>query len=64
MRASGFTAPLTPITLTITDTLELPGMIYSQAWGDVHIITYNGLKYDFQATGDYVLAESRVPGDN
>jgi hypothetical protein len=62
--ASGFTAPLTPITLTIADTLELPGMIYSQAVGDVHIITYNGLKYDFQASGDYVLAESRVPGDN
>ena len=62
--ASGFTAPLPPITLTIADTLELPGMIYSQAWGDVHIITYNGLKYDFQASGDYVLAQSRIPGDN
>ena len=62
--ASGFSAPLTPITLTIADTLELPGMIYSQAVGDVHIITYNGLKYDFQASGDYVLAESRIPGDN
>ena len=62
--ASGFTAPLPPITLTIADTLELPGMVYSQAWGDVHIITYNGLKYDFQASGDYVLAQSRIPGDN
>ncbi len=62
--ASGFTAPLTPITLTIDDTLELPGMIYSQAEGDVHIFTYNGLEYDFQATGDFVLAQSRVPGDN
>jgi hypothetical protein len=62
--ASGYSAPLTPVTLTITDTLELPSMIYSQAVGDVHIITYNGLKYDFQAGGDYVLAESRIPGDN
>jgi hypothetical protein len=62
--ASGFTAPLTPISLTITDSLELPGMIYSQAFGDVHILTYNGLNYDFQATGDYVLANSRIPGDN
>jgi hypothetical protein len=39
-------------------------MIYSQARGDVHILTYNGLNYDFQATGDFVLAQSRVPGDN
>src|SRR5262249_39558809 len=62
--ASGFTAPLSPITLTITDTLELPGMVYSQAFGDVHIITYNGLKYEFQATGDFTLAQSRIPGDN
>jgi hypothetical protein len=62
--ASGFSAPLTPITLTITDTLELPGMVYSQAWGDVHIITYNGLTYNFQDTGDFVLAESRIPGDD
>ena len=62
--SSGFAAPLTPVTLTIADTLELPGMVYSQAFGDVHIITYNGLKYDFQATGDFTLAQSRVPGDN
>ena len=62
--ASGYTAPMAPITLTIADTLELPSMIYSQAWGDVHIITYNGLTYNFQATGDFVLAKSRIPGDN
>ena len=61
---SGFSAPLAPITLTIAYTLELPGMIYSQAFGDVHILTYNGLNYDFQATGDYVLAQSRIPDDN
>ncbi len=62
--ASGYSAPLSPITLTIADTLELPSMIYSQAFGDVHIITYNGLTYNFQATGDFVLAQSRIPGDN
>src|SRR5262249_14485477 len=44
--SSGFAAPLTPITLTIADTLELPGMIYSHAFGDVHILTYDGLNYD------------------
>ena len=62
--ASGYTAPMAPITLTIADTLELPSMIYSQAWGDVHIVTYNGLTYNFQASGDFVLAELRIPGDN
>ena len=62
--ASGYSAPLSPLTLTIEDTLELPGMIYSQAFGDVHILTYNGLNYNFQDTGDFVLAQSRIPGDN
>jgi von Willebrand factor type D domain len=60
---TGYSAPMAPVTLTITDTLELPTVTYSQAWGDVHIITYNGLTYDFQAVGDYTLAQSRIPGD-
>ncbi|HZK91650.1 MAG TPA: choice-of-anchor D domain-containing protein, partial [Stellaceae bacterium] len=51
------------MTLTIADTLESPTMVYSQAMGDVHIITYNGTLYDFQAAGEFTLAKSRVPGD-
>jgi hypothetical protein len=61
---SGFSAPLAPLTLTIADTLELPSMVYSEAWGDVHIITYNQLHYDFQGEGEFILSQSRIPGDN
>ena len=62
--ASGFTAPLPVQTLTILDTLEFPTMTYSEAWGDVHIVTYNGLKYDFQGAGEFWLAQSRIAGDS
>jgi hypothetical protein len=27
------------------------------SWGDPHLITFNGLLYDFQASGDFVLAQ-------
>ena len=61
--ASGFSAPLPDITLTIADTLELPSLTYSQAWGDVHIVTYNGTMYNFQGAGEYWLAQSKIAGD-
>ena len=32
--------------------------------GDVHMLTYDGMRYDFQADGAYVLTRSTVPGDN
>ena len=32
--------------------------------GDVHMLTYDGLHYDFQADGTYVLTRSTVPGDD
>jgi T5SS/PEP-CTERM-associated repeat protein len=31
--------------------------------GDVHMTTFDGLKYDFQATGDFVVAQSTDPGN-
>jgi hypothetical protein len=62
--ASGYSVALAPITLTIADTLELPSLTYSQAYGDVHIITYNGLLYNFQAVGEFWLAQSQIPGDS
>jgi hypothetical protein len=34
-----------------------------RSWGDPHLITFDGRAYDFQATGDYILAQSTVPGD-
>ena len=32
--------------------------------GDVHITTYDGLHYDFQAAGEFVLAQSTAAGDS
>ena len=32
--------------------------------GDVHLTTFDGLHYDFQAVGEFVLAKSTVAGDN
>lgn len=61
---SGFTSTLAPITLTIQDTVVPPNMVYSYAYGDVHIITYNGLMYNFQGEGEFTLAKSRVPTDS
>ncbi len=61
---TGFSSNLAPITLTITDNIVAPSMVFSQAWGDVHIVTYNGLKYDFQDVGEFTLAKSRIAGDS
>ena len=62
--STGFSAALQPITLTVLDDIVPPTMVYSYAWGDVHIITYNGLEYNFQAEGEFTLAQSRIPGDS
>jgi hypothetical protein len=32
--------------------------------GDVHLKTFSGLRYDFQAAGEFVLARSTLPGDS
>ena len=32
--------------------------------GDVHLTTFDGLNFDFQAVGEFVLAKSTAPGDN
>lgn len=32
--------------------------------GDVHLTTFDGLHYDFQAAGEFILAKSTVPGDS
>ncbi len=47
-------------TVTVTGTIAPKGV----AQGDVHIVTYDGLRYDFQADGDYVLTRSTVAGDS
>ena len=61
--ASGYSATLAPITLTILDTLELPTLTYSEAWGDVHVVTFNNTTYNFQAVGEFWLDQSRIAGD-
>jgi hypothetical protein len=35
----------------------------ADAWGDVHLTTYDGLYYNFQAAGEFVLSQSTQPGD-
>jgi hypothetical protein len=32
-------------------------------WGDVHLITFSGLHYDFQAAGEFVAAKATDPTD-
>ncbi len=36
----------------------------SGIWNDPHLRTLDGLLYDFQAGGDYILSKSTVPGDD
>src|SRR5262249_17340786 len=61
---TGFSAAMPDITLEIKYTLTPPKEVFSYAWGDVHITTYDKLHYDFQAFGEFILADSRVPGDS
>ena len=34
------------------------------AHDDVHLQTYDGLLYDFQAAGEFILSQSTLPGDS
>jgi hypothetical protein len=58
--ADGFSDALTARSITVTGTI-VPSTGTTE--GDVHMVTYDGLHYDFQAVGDYVLTRSTVPGD-
>jgi hypothetical protein len=59
----GAGAPTTqaPQTVTVTGTIAAPT---GTAQGDVHMVTFDSLHYDFQATGDFVLARSTQAGDS
>ncbi len=50
-----------PQTVTITGTIVQPT---ATAVGDVHMVTFDGLHYDFQATGEFVLARATTLGDS
>ncbi len=49
---------------TATGTLLLTIVTRATAEGDVHLKTFDGFEYDFQATGDFVLVEATAPGDS
>ncbi|HEY1935546.1 MAG TPA: VWD domain-containing protein [Acetobacteraceae bacterium] len=67
---SGYSAPLNDVTLTVTGTIvpmplpPPPSVPTATAWGDVHITTFDGLLYNFQAVGEFTLAKSTLAGDN
>jgi hypothetical protein len=50
-----------PQTVIVTGMIAAPTGI---AQGDVHMVTFDGLHYDFQATGDFVLARSTQAGNS
>ena len=69
---SGYSAALGPETVTITGTVlpastptpaPAPPEPEATAWGDVHLTTFDGVYYNFQAAGEYVLTRSTVAGD-
>ena len=40
-----------------------PGQKCADAGGDPHLTTFDGLAYDFQAAGEFILAKSLLPND-
>src|SRR6202034_4395162 len=68
--ATGYSQPQNDVTLTVTGTIvpmplpPPPSMPTATAWGDVHLTTFDGLYYNFQAVGEFTLAKSTVAGDS
>jgi hypothetical protein len=67
--SGGYSKLLAPETVTITGTVvaappPIPISRVANAWGDVHLTTFDGLYYNYQAAGEFVLSESTVAGDN
>lgn len=58
--SSAFPTPTTNATTTVVNTDPAST---GSGTGDVHMVTFNGVHYDFQATGDYTLETSTVAGD-
>lgn len=50
--------------LSIANDLTIAATGAGYSAGDVHIHTFDGLLYDFQATGEFVLARSTSPGNS
>ena len=67
---SGYSAVQSDITLQVTGTIVAPPppppppLPIGIAWGDVHLTTFDGLYYNFQAEGEFTLAKSTRSGDS
>ena len=67
--SDGTTAALPDQTVTVTGAIlpkvyVAPPTPVGVSWGDVHLTTFDGLMYDFQAAGEFTLAKSTVAGDD
>ena len=61
--ASGYSGALPTETVEIIGTVTQPVPVYippvsGEAWGDVHMVTFDGLTYNMQGVGEFILAES------
>ncbi|WP_420382129.1 RHS repeat-associated core domain-containing protein [Novosphingobium sp.] len=48
-------------TISTTQTVNRPR---AGGWGDVHLTTFDGVHFNFQAVGEFLLAKSTAAGDN
>jgi hypothetical protein len=59
--SQGYSGSLPQETVTVMGTVAPPT---GTAIGDVHLTTFDGLYYNFQAVGDFTLAQSNAAGDS
>ncbi len=65
--ASGYSGALPVETVQIIGTVTAPPPappVTGVLWGDVHLVTWDGLAYNFQAAGEFVAAESTTAGNS
>jgi hypothetical protein len=57
-------APLVPIIGAALVIYQLYKFFKASGWGDVHLTTYSGDLFNFQAAGEFTLTQSTLPGDS